>query len=154
DRDLYVYDLATKKERRLTTSSDPRITNGLAEFVAQEEMERMSGTWWSPDGSALAYEEADTRPVETFHLADPMHPEAAPLPFSYPRAGGENARVRVGDVAASGGRPTFLHWDHGTYPYLAKVVWKDGPLTLVVERRDQKELVMLAADPKTGRTHP
>src|SRR5581483_9644649 len=74
--DLYVLELGAKKPRRLTTSGDPRVTNGLAEFVAQEEMDRMSGFWWSPDGKRLAFEEADSRPVETFHLVDVMRPES------------------------------------------------------------------------------
>src|SRR3954468_2141127 len=61
DRDLYVYDLKGKRETRLTKSSDPAISNGLAEFVAQEEMARVQGFWWAPDGKSLAYEEADNR---------------------------------------------------------------------------------------------
>src|SRR5262249_49373777 len=72
DRDLYVYDLAAQKERRLTESPHPRVTNGLAEFVAQEEMDRPSGFWWSPDSRWIAFEEADTRPVETLRLFDAL----------------------------------------------------------------------------------
>ena len=64
ERDLYVYDLAKKRETRLTKSTDPAISNGLAEFVAQEEMRRVQGFWWAPDGKSLAYEEADNRGVE------------------------------------------------------------------------------------------
>jgi dipeptidyl-peptidase-4 len=74
--DLYVLDLASNKERRLTTGGSERLTNGLAEFVAQEEMGRYDGSWWSPDSKLIAYEEADTRGVETFTLGDPMLPES------------------------------------------------------------------------------
>ena len=36
---------------------------------------------------------------------------------------------------------------------MAKVVWgADGPLTVVVQSRDQREVVLLAADPATGAT--
>jgi dipeptidyl-peptidase-4 len=153
DRDLYVTDLATSEEARLTTSGDPSVTNGLAEFVAQEEMQRFGGFWWSPDGKRLAFEEADSRPVETFWLADPAHPEQEPQAVPYPRAGRANARVRLGVVAATGGAPTWVRWDEARFPYLATVAWgQGGPLALVVQSRDQRELELLAADPSSGAT--
>src|SRR6202012_1680305 len=50
ERDLYVYDLKGKRETRLTRSTDAAVSHGLAEFVAQEEMGRVQGFWWAPDG--------------------------------------------------------------------------------------------------------
>ena len=73
-----------------------------------------------------------TRPVELFHLHDPIHPESAGDEVPYPRPGAANVKVRLGVVSASGGTPVFVSWDEARFPYLAKVVWKDGPLTLVV----------------------
>jgi dipeptidyl-peptidase-4 len=153
DRDLYVLDLATKKETRLTTSTDPRITNGLAEFVAQEEMGRFTGYWWSPDGRSIAFEESDTRGVETFHLGDAVKPEVAPASLPYPRPGKANALVRLGVVGLAGGKPTWIRWDREKFPYLATVVWNEGAtLTLAVQSRDQHDLELHAADAKTGKT--
>jgi len=31
------------------------MSNGLADFVAQEEMDRYRGFWWSPDSRKIAY---------------------------------------------------------------------------------------------------
>jgi dipeptidyl-peptidase 4 len=152
DRDLYVLDVARRKELRLTRCGPPGVTCGVAEFVAQEELERDRGYWWSPDGKWLAYEEADSRKVETFHLGDPTHPERAPEPVPYPRPGKQNAELRVGVIAAAGGPTTWLSWDRARFPYLAQVVWSPGaPLTLVVLSRDQRELRVLAADVKSGK---
>src|SRR5262249_49929900 len=53
DWDLHLLDIASGKERRLTTGGGERLTHGLAEFVAEEEMDRHAGAWWSPDGSQL-----------------------------------------------------------------------------------------------------
>lgn len=151
DRDLYVLELATRKETRVTQSPHPRVTNGLAEFIAQEELERHTGFWWSPDSKQLAFEEADTRPVETFHLVDVLHPEREAEPTPYPRPGTPNAKLRVGVVSATGGKVVWLRWDSERLPYLARVVWKDkAPLTLVVLTRKQRDLEVLAANPKTG----
>ena len=51
------------------------ISNGTAEFVAQEEMDRHHGYWWSPDNKLIAYQQTDTAGLETFHIADPANPD-------------------------------------------------------------------------------
>jgi dipeptidyl-peptidase-4 len=155
EQDVYVFDLLKDKERRVTTGGTRTVTHGLAEFVAQEEMDRFSGYWWGPDSQSIAFEEADATGVETWHVADPAHPERAPEPSFYPRPGKENVRVRLGVVSVRGGKTVWVEWDRQRYPYLAQVAWhKTGGLTLQVQTRDQKELVLLTADPKSGRTTP
>ncbi|HEX4459219.1 MAG TPA: DPP IV N-terminal domain-containing protein, partial [Polyangia bacterium] len=155
ERDLYVYDLRTHKERRLTKSTDPAISNGMAEFVAEEELDRVQGFWWSPDSRQLAFEEADARGVEKLTLPDLAHPERATEGALYPRAGKPNAKVRVGVVAVTGGAPHWLAWDADKLPYLAKVVWTDkAPLTLVLLSRDQKTTQVVAFGSKGGAGKP
>ncbi len=151
--DLHVLDLASGEERRLTTGGSEEVTHGLAEFVAQEEMGRFAGYWWSPDGRFIAFEEADHRPVEKLAMVDPMYPERGAGTLAYPRAGRDNARVRLGVVPAAGGPVTWVSWDAARYPYLCTVAWRQGgPLALVVMDRAQSEEVLLAADPATGAT--
>ncbi len=153
--DVHVLDLATGRETAVTTGGSERLTHGLAEFVAQEEMGRFSGYWWSPDSRSIAYEEADASGVEVWYVTDPARPEQPAQVSYYPRPGKPNVRVRLGIVAAAGGSTTWLSWDADRYPYLATVRWdKHGPLTLGVQTRDQKELVVLPADLGTGRTVP
>ena len=59
----YVIDAETKREVQLSKGATDGVTHGLAEFIAQEELDRFSGFWWSPDGSRIAYEEADERHI-------------------------------------------------------------------------------------------
>jgi dipeptidyl-peptidase-4 len=155
DGDLYVVDASGgAKPRRLTTRPNPNVEHGVAEFVAQEELDRTRGWWWSPDGKRLAYQRTDATPVDTLYVADPMHPDQPPVSFRYPRAGRPNADVQLGIVSASGGATTWVSWDRAKYPYLADVDWPEhGPLTLVVLDRDQNELAVLAVDDATGTTH-
>ena len=155
--DLYVADLASAKERRLTTGGSERLTHGLAEFVAQEEMGRFDGSWWSPDGKQIAFEEADSRGVETFTLGDPAHPESPFQQVPYPRAGKPNAKVRLGIVGtaatAAAAKVTWVKWDAEKYPYLTQVRWpRRGAFTLYVMDRPQQHALLLAVDPKTGAT--
>jgi dipeptidyl-peptidase 4 len=151
DFDLHVLDIATGKTRPLTTGGSERLSHGLPEFVAEEEMNRFQGFWWSPDGSSLAYEESDTRDVETFTIQDPARPEQPANTFPYPRPGKANAKVRLGVVPSAGGPTIWVSWDVQRYPYLTRVVWpRKGPLSVLVENRAQTEEVLLAVEPKDG----
>jgi dipeptidyl-peptidase-4 len=153
DHDLHVLDLATHEERRLTHGGSAERTHGLAEFIAQEEMHRHGGFWWSPDSKQLAYEEADGHGVEKWYVADPLHPDRPPHAAYYPRPGKDNVKVRLAVVAAAGGKPTWIDWDRRACPYLGSVHWKEhGPLTITVQNRTQTEQVLLRADADSGKT--
>jgi dipeptidyl-peptidase-4 len=152
-RDLHVLQLRSGRERRLTRAIGPGVTNGLAEFVAQEEMRRPEGYWWSPDSTRLAFAEVDEAPVEVRTLCDPARPEKPCRAIAYPAAGRPNARVRLGVVRAAGGSPTWVRWDSARFPYLATVRWQEGgPLAIVVMDRRQRVEQLLAVDPATGAT--
>jgi dipeptidyl-peptidase 4 len=151
--DVYVYDLATDTETAVTTGGTEIKTHGLAEFIAQEEMSRFSGFWWSPDGKHIAFEEADHTGVETWYVADPSKPDQKPLHQFYPRPGKKNVSVRLGIVPVTGGETVWVDWDRNKYEYLGSVRWdKHGPLTIQVQDRKQQETVLSLVDPKTGKT--
>jgi len=142
--DLFVADVASGKELRLTTGGSDDLTHGLAEFIAQEELGRAHGFWWSPDGKTLAFEEADSRAVEHFTISDPSKPAQPGNHFAYPRAGKANAKLRIGLVPAVGGAVAWLSWDE-KWPYLSEVLWPEGAAapTLEVRSRDQRDLAYL-----------
>ncbi len=140
--------------RALTSGATATLTHGSAEFVAQEEMTRPEGYWWSPDSQSLVYQETDESAVEIRHIADPLHPEAAPTKFAYPHAGSANATVRLGIIARPGGATRWLSWDAARFPYFTRVVWRDtdAPLCFSVMDRAQQTSLLLRADPATGAT--
>jgi dipeptidyl-peptidase-4 len=149
--EIYVTDLSSGEERQITGGAGATISNGTAEFVAQEEMDRVHGYWWSPDSRWIAYQQTDTAGMETFHILDPLHPEREPNTWPYPRTGTKNASVRLAIVPAAGGESRWVVWNSEKYPYLAKVVWQDkGPLTILVQNRRQTEEILYAVDEKTG----
>lgn len=155
DHDVFVLDLARNRERAVTRGGTEEVAHGLAEFVAQEEMGRFTGWWWSPDARFIAYTETDARGVERWHVPDPFQPGTPPHAQFYPRPGRANVKVRLGVVPVRGGKTRWVHWDAARYPYLARVDWHErGGLTLVVQTRDQRELAVLRADPQSGATEP
>jgi dipeptidyl-peptidase-4 len=154
--DLWVIDVAGGPARPLTDGGNEQRLHGLPEFVAQEEMARHEGYWWSPDATQLAYAEVDQSGVERFSIADPARPERTPVVFHYPRPGRTNARVRLCLVGIDGDRRRGITWDDARYPYLARVLWDSAraPLTLLVQTRDQREVALLAVDDRAGTTRP
>ena len=153
DDDLHVIDIAAGTDLPLTKGAGETLQHGEAEFVAQEEMDRREGFWWSPDSRFIAYEEADLSPVQPSYIADPVEPWSKPVEFRYPRAGTANAAVRLGVISAAGGATVWIPWDGKAYPYLVRAGWQQGgPLAFFVENRAQTEGKYFAADPQTGHT--
>ena len=130
-------------------------THGLAEFVAQEEMDRDSGYWWSADGDWLAFTEVDESSVPVFPI---VHQSADPLggatveEHRYPFAGGPNAVVALAVVPVAGGEPQWLDLGGDGECYLARVDWMpDGTVVAQVENRAQTGLDLFRFDPDSGR---
>ncbi|WP_396593889.1 DPP IV N-terminal domain-containing protein [Brevundimonas sp. R86498] len=152
DQDLVVLELASGRERPVTTDGEGLITWATAEFIAQEEMDRDTGYWWSPNERFIALQRTDESTVDIVPRLDISGGGASVVEQRYPRAGRPNAVVElyVQDVAA--GRRVKV--DLGTNPdiYLARVNWSADGGTLYVQRqsRDQKTLDLLRVDPATG----
>lgn len=137
-------------------AGEEELSWGLAEFIAAEEMGRSRGFWWGPDARRLAVARVDESKVVRWHIADPVDPALNPKVVAYPAAGTPNADVTLWVVEAGRGdaRRQAIVWDRARFPYLARVRWgSEGPLTLLVQSRDQREACVLEADPDTGQTN-
>jgi dipeptidyl-peptidase 4 len=153
DQNLYVIDLASGRERALTTEGRGTISFGVAEFIAQEEMGRYTGYWWAPGDDAIAYARIDESPVDIVPRLEIGAEGTKVSSQRYPRAGTANALVslyvqRVTEDAMA--VPVDL--GAATDVYLARVHWSAGGRELYVERerRDQQRLDLLRVDPATG----
>ncbi|MGH3373446.1 MAG: DPP IV N-terminal domain-containing protein, partial [Actinoallomurus sp.] len=150
-RALRVIEVASGTDRALAEPEDEQVSYGLAEFVAAEEMGRMRGFWWAPDGEAVLAARVDESPVQRWHIADPANPGRTPVEVAYPAAGTPNADVSLVVLGLDGGRRP-VEWDRATYPYLVDARWDAGGVLIVVQTRDQKVMRVLSADPLTGET--
>jgi dipeptidyl-peptidase-4 len=145
---LHVHDLVRRTTTTLAEPDRPLVTRGLADFAAAEEMGRMRGYWWSPEGDALLVTRVDEAPVQQWHIADPANPATAPTAVRYPAAGTPNALVTAEIITLDGSR-TPVTWDD---EYLADVVWDAEGLLVVTEPRDQTALRVRRVDLATGAT--
>ena len=44
------------------------VTHGIADYLAQEEMDRYEGFWLSPDGTRVAFEEVDEADIRSYRI--------------------------------------------------------------------------------------
>ena len=152
DQDLYVYEMDSLLERRLTRDGGSVIKNGMAEFVAQEEMDRSTGYWWAPDSARLAFAHIDESPVPEILRFEVAADNVKSFAQRYPIAGAENVRVAIGVIEATGGHVTWLDLGADEDVYVARVDWLPDSQTVAIQRqsRDQKRLDLLFADAATG----
>jgi dipeptidyl-peptidase 4 len=151
DGALHVVELAAVVNRVLAAPEHAEVGYGLPEHVAAESMYRYRGFWWAPDGRQLLAARVDNSPVLQWWIADPANPERAPRAIRYPAAGTANAEVTAHVLRLDGTR-TELNWDRKAFEYLTAASWDSrGPL-LSVQSRDQRTVLILAADPATGAT--
>jgi dipeptidyl-peptidase-4 len=143
ERELWAADIAGGEPRRLTFDAADTVTNGLAEYIAQEEMGRSAGFWIAPGGSHVAYAQVDESAIPAFPIVHQGGERWQVEEHRYPFAGAENARVRLGVVVLEGGDTRWL--DLGPPDsYLARVDWHPGgDLYVQVETRDQRHLTLL-----------
>jgi dipeptidyl-peptidase 4 len=152
DASLIAINLATGTETPLSPSGAGDVSHGMAEFIAQEEMDRDTGYWWAPDDSRVVFAKVDESPVALIPRVEIGATSTAIIEQRYPRAGATNALVAlfIRDLATGATRPVDL--GSNTDIYVARVDWSKDGASLYVQRqnRAQTRLDLLMVDPATG----
>ncbi|CAM3227925.1 Dipeptidyl-peptidase IV [Sphingomonas antarctica] len=154
DQNLWAMPLAGGAARQLTQGGAGTVHWGEAEFVAQEEIDRRTGFWWSPDDAHVAVERFDEAPVKIFTRAAIGASGTTTYQQRYPAAGTPNALVELYVMRADGSGQVKVDLGHDPDMYLARVDWTPDGMTLIVQRetRDQRRLDVLKVDPATGKS--
>ncbi len=153
DGNLFVQPIGGQ-ERQVTQGASDTVSWGVAEFVAQEEMDRRTGYWWSPDDQLIAVARVDESPVGIVTRTAIGGEGTKVYQQRYPAAGTPNALVDLYITRPDGrGQVKVDLGDDGDI-YLARVDWSNDGRTLYVQRqsRDQKRLDLLSVDPATGKS--
>lgn len=154
DQNLVVLDLATGKEVKATTEGKGTVYFGEAEFVAQEEMGRRTGYWWSPDDKRIAVQRFDEAPVGIVSRAAIGAEGTKVYDQRYPKAGTANVLADLYIINPDGSGRVKVDLGAETDIYLARVDWTPDGKTLLVQRQNRAQTVldMLAVDPATGKS--
>jgi len=154
DQNLYVSDLNGGAARKITPDGTGTVHWGEAEFVAQEEMDRLTGYWWSPDERYIAVERFDEAPVGTVVRAAIGADGTRVFEQRYPAAGTPNVLVDLYVMRPDGTGSVKVDLGRERDIYLARVKWAPDGSALYVQRqnRDQTVLDVLKVDPATGKS--
>ena len=160
EQNLFIVDVNSGKETAITSEGGDLISFGMAEFIAQEEMDRDTGYWWSDDESGIAFTWVDESPVGVEQRYEIYADELKVFDQRYPKTGTPNAivRVAIANVKSKLDSPaapyTWIDLGDNNDIYIARVKWLPDNQTLSLQRqsRDQKQLDLLFADRNTGKT--
>ncbi len=152
ENNLFISDLATGLERQLSDGATDLIRNATASFVVQEELDRDTGYWMSPDASRIAYTQIDESPVAIENRIEFNAGGINNISQRYPFAGTDNATVKLGVVARTGGATTWVDIGDDKDIYLTRVNWSADGKTLYagILARDHKTHTFYKIDPATG----
>lgn len=156
DRDLYVFDLDSRTERRLTFDGGETTLNGQLGWLYWEEIfDRVDlGYWWSPDSKSIAFLRTDESNVRVVHFQSFRDAVPQLTEQRYPKAGGVNPSVRLGIADVGDGTLQWVDTNGISYEYLIRVQWLPTGQTLSFQtlNRAQTGLDLYFFDRSTARS--
>ena len=150
--DMYVTNLSTQQEKRLTRDSAGHVFNGHFDWVYEEEFGLAQAWKWSPDSRYMAYWQLDDSAEPIIQISDysGAHQDWERIPI--PQVGDPNAKVRIGIVDVASGKNVWLDpAQQGEY-YIPRIYWTSRPDTLAVItlNRPQNTMTLYFFDARTG----
>jgi dipeptidyl-peptidase 4 len=150
--DMYVVDLATQRERRLTSDATEHVFNGHFDWVYEEEFGLAQAWNWSPDSRHIAFWRVDERsePVVQLTNYDGHHPDWDRLRI--PQPGDSNPTAKIGVLDVTTGKKVWLDPGITGDFYIPRIYWTSRPdtLAMVVLNRQQNEMRLFFFDVTTG----
>ena len=149
NHNLYVMD-AEGKTTQLSTDGSREIVYGQA--VHRNEFASMKGTFWSPDGTKLAFNRMDQSMVADYPQVNTFEREATYEPDKYPMCGMKSHKVTIGVYDMKTGKTVYLKAGDPTDRYFTNLAWApDGKKVYMFElNRDQNDCRLTAYDAETG----
>ncbi len=147
-QNLFVLEIASGKETQLTFDGAGEIKNGMAEFVAQEEMGRMTGYWWAPDDSKIAFTRTDESGVAEVVRNEIYADEIKLFNQRYPYTGTANAKIQLGVVNLADAKVQWIPLGDNEDIYLPRVQWSKNSqyLSYQWQSRNQQKLELRLVD--------
>jgi len=149
EQNIYVLNIASGLEKQLTLDGAGVIKNGMSEFVAQEEMGRMTGYWWSPDEKHIAFLRVDEGPVQVVIRNEIYAEKIELIKQRYPATGTNNVHIQLAVTDIQGKKIRLIPLDSNKKGesrdiYIPRVKWlpNSKDLSYQWQSRDQKTLIL------------
>jgi len=152
DRRLWVGPVGGEAQPITPEGEAETIRWGEAEFVAQEEMARLQGYWWSPNDDRIAVQRTDEASVGIVTRAAIGARGTKVFDQRYPAAGTDNAVVELFVMNPDGSDKVKVDLGLNIDIYVARVDWAPDGSAIYVQRQDraQTKIDVLKVDPATG----
>lgn len=157
NKDLYVVNVETGVETRLTHDASDVVYNGYASWVYMEEIIGRSlnyrAFWWSPNSEMIAFLRFDDSPVPKFPLFDANGVHGRLEWEHYPKPGDPNPLVKMGVAHINTNKVVWIDEDESIDQYTAWPFWTPDSKELFYQvlNRGQDDLQILSANPETGK---
>ena len=138
--DLWVVDIASGQEQRLTFDGSETLLNGYASWVYYEEIfgrpSKYRAFWWSPDSDKIAFYRFDNSRVPVFPIYSAAGQNGSLRNTRYPKAGQPNPTVRIGLISGLKSTPTtvWADFDEEEDGYYGTPFWGPDSQSLYVSR--------------------
>jgi dipeptidyl-peptidase-4 len=142
DGDLFVFDVAAGAEQRLSWDGSDTVTTGIADFIAQEEMHRFDGHWWSRDDGYVLATRVDSSAIPITHRYEIAADGFTVHAQRYPFAGAANALITLLAIDPRTGARREVSWRDAEDDYLARVATGASGFALLVQNRAQTRTVL------------
>ncbi|NCP63330.1 MAG: S9 family peptidase [Paraglaciecola sp.] len=152
NQDLYIKHIKNGLETRLTHDGSGTVKNAMAEFVAQEEMDRMTGYWWSPDEKYIAFTQIDESPVQEVTRSEIYADSIEMIKQRYPAAGTPNVLIKLAVLDVAKQQSQWVDLGDNLDIYLTRVDWMADSHTLSyqVMPRNQQTLQLNSFNVRDG----
>lgn len=160
NNDLYVIDVNSHLEARMTNDGSDVIYNGWASWVYFEEIlgraSRYKAFWWSPDSRRIAYMRFDDSKVPLFPLFSSDGQHGYVENTRYPKAGDSNPEVKMGVVDIHTAETVWADFNEKDDQYFGTPFWSPDGKSLWVQwmNRGQDQLIVYAIDAASGNKKP
>lgn len=152
NNNLYLYDIATKSARAITTDGKWNfIINGNCDWVYEEEFSFTQAYQWSPKGNYIAYYRFDETNVKEYQFTQFDNSYNKQYTYKYPKAGEENSKVEIHIYDVANNKDVKAQYEQGDI-YIPRIKWTTTDNSLVVfwMNRHQDNLKLLLTNAQTG----
>lgn len=153
DQNIFFKNISSGEETQVTSDGKDTIKNGMAEFVAQEEMKRLTGYWWSPDERKIAFVRVDESPVDIVRRTEIYAENVKVIRQRYPAAGTPNVTVKLAiyDIASKQTQWIDLGPDEDIYFARGKWMNDSERFSFQIQPRNQKQTQLKVVNIASGK---